>query len=83
MKNKVLVENSLFVPLPGNNRGLQVSARSVFRATPRRQPVHLFVVVVVLFFSLSVSLLHAEETGGLLEDITLTGKHHRETSPLN
>ncbi len=71
MKNKVLVKNSLFPPLFRNQLG-------AFRPVPgrfsgqraRRQTVPLLVVFVVLFFSLSVSLLRAEETGGLLESIT-------------
>jgi hypothetical protein len=66
MKNKVLVINSLFLPLFRNQLGAfwQLSGRRVMR-----QIVPLFVVFVVLF-SLPVPLLRAEETSGLLENIT-------------
>lgn len=66
MKNKVLVKNSLFLPLFRNQLGAfwQFSGRRIMR-----QSLPLFVVFVVLFSS-PVSLLRAEEAAGLLENIT-------------
>ena len=66
MKNKVLVKNSLFLPFFRNQLG---AFRRFLGRRVMRRIVPLFVVFVVLF-SLPVSLLRAEETGGLLENIT-------------
>lgn len=66
MKNKVLVKNSLFLPLFRNQLWAfwQFSGRLIMRQSL------LLLVVFVGLFSSPVSLLRAEETAGLLENIT-------------
>lgn len=69
MKNKGLVKNALFLPRFWKQLGASWPVPGGFSGRrAMRQTVHLFVVAVVLFFS--VSLSRAEETGGLLENIT-------------
>ena len=71
MKSKGLVKNSLFLPLFWKQLGASwpdpggFSVRRVMR-----QAVHLGVLVIVFTFLFPVSLVHAKETGALLENIT-------------
>lgn len=71
MKNKGLVKKTLFLPCSCKQLGAFWPVPDVFSARwVMRQIVHLGVLVVVVAFLLPVSLVHAEEPGGLLENIT-------------
>lgn len=70
MKNKSLVKKSLFQSCSWKQLGAFWLAPDVFSAQRfMRQAVHLGVFVIVLALLFPVSLVHAEEKGGLLENI--------------
>jgi hypothetical protein len=71
MKNKVLVKKTLFQSCFWKQLAVFWLAPAVFSARwVMRQAVHLGVMVIVLAFLFPVPLVHAEEPGGLLENIT-------------
>ena len=71
MKNKGLVKKALFLPDSWNQLGSFRSAPTQWAVgCDIRSAIHLLVLAAVLLVSLPASLLYAEESGALLENIS-------------